>query len=301
MIENLLKNAKKKVLQYALAASMALTYGCMDLENTTIKIEPKNEVTEYALLINGDHDIIHHETNIQQAASKLMNIGYDENNIIYLTGQEHDPRRDKLSEHNYKPATAKSLEDAILYLRDKVDNNDLLLVYTTGHGYKKDDKSYLALFDAGLNSIGFAKLLNKIDFGQLIFVADQCFSGGFVDKIECLDRNIIAMSDTDAEHETYCQPFATGFWEAVGNGQYDINGDGNVNALEAYNEGMKRMKLELSNTPENTNGQFSMRRLNEPLLLDTARLSNYFMPPARIFRGTYSPIMREGFRCRLFR
>ncbi len=298
MIKNLLKNAKKKFLPYALAANMALTYGSIDIKDITPQIKPKNEVTEYALLINGDAHTAHHEANISMAASKLIEIGYDADNIICLAGEDS---RGSLPKHIHKLSTARSLEEALLYLQEQVDSNDILLVYTTGHGYRKDDKSYLALFDAGISSTGFAKILNQINFGQLIFVADQCFSGDFVDKIDDFDRNIVTMSDTDAEHETYCQFFAEGFWGAIGDSQYDTNGDGNVNALEAYNEGMKRHKSELGDRPEDANGQFSIRRMDEPLLLDTDNLSNYLMPPTRIFRGTYSPISNEGFPCRLFK
>ena len=257
MLNALLKSIKKKVFSCALTVAyegMALG----TLGNMPLQVETKNEVAEYALLINGDYRSFHHEANISRALGKLRDIGYDKNNIICLAGE--DTRENKLSNHNHKPATAESLEEAVSYLQEHVDDNDILLVYTTGHGARKDDESYLQLGDAAISAEEFAKALNKIDFGRLILVADQCYSGGFVDKIEDLEGNIVAMSDTDETHTTYCQPFAIGFWSAIGNDQYGTNWDGSVSVAEAYSEGMKRAKIELTTYPEfGTDGVFSVK------------------------------------------
>jgi hypothetical protein len=266
MNKGILNSIKRKILPYMLAASIAATTGYATFKMTspemprnkpTIEqVVESNEVEKFALLINGDHYSHRHEANISRALNRLKSIDYDENNIISLTGE--DPRNNKAPTHNYKSGTSTSLEQAVSYLRENVDNNDILLVYTTGHGNQANGKSYLCLDDKDVSAKEIAKALNKIPFGKLIFVADQCYSGGLVDKIDDLKRNIVAMSDTDEEHTTHCQPFAIGFWEAVGNNQYDANGDGKVDVREAYDEGMRRLKLKLSHRLDETNGQYSL-------------------------------------------
>ena len=256
MIERIVNDVRRNVSVSLLAGSMAVTSGCANLSKVNEKTEPVNDVTEYALLINGDHNSVHHEANIARAWGKLEDIGYQEDNIISLTGE--DPRKNKSPKHNYYPGTSASLKEAVSYLQNHLDNNDILLVYTTGHGDRVGEKSYLHLYDGNVGFEEIATALNKIPFGRLIFVADQCYSGGLVDKIDDLDRNIIAVSDTDATHSIQCQPFAIGFWTAVGNKGYDTDGDGTVDVLEAYNEGMGRFKLEL-NKKVMPKGHFSVR------------------------------------------
>ncbi len=256
MIEKIFSEVKRIVPAYTLLGSMAITSGCANLSKVNDKTEPVNDVTEYALLINGDHNSVHHEANIARALGKLEDIGYLEENIISLTGE--DPRKDKSLKHNYKPGTLSYFKEAVSYLQNHVDNNDILLVYTTGHGDRHGNLSYLRLYDRWISSEDIAATLNKIPFGRLIFVADQCYSGGLVDKIDDLDRNIIAVSDTDAAHSIQCQPFAIGFWTAVGNKGYDTDGDEIVDVLEAYNAGMGRFKPEL-NKGVMPNGHFSVR------------------------------------------
>ncbi|MBI4147357.1 caspase family protein [Candidatus Woesearchaeota archaeon] len=256
MIEKIFSDVRRNVSVSLLAGSMAVTLGCASLSKVNDKTETGNDVTEYALLINGDHDSVHHEANIARAWGKLEDIGYLEDNIISLTGE--DPRKNRSPKHNYSPGTSVSLKEAVSYLQNYLDNNDILLVYTTGHGDRIGEKSYLHLYDGNVGSEEIAVYLNKIPFGRLIFVADQCYSGGLVDKIDDLDRNIIAVSDTDVAHSIQCQPFAIGFWTAVGNNGYDIDGDGTVDVLEAYNEGMRRFKSELDQKFE-PKGHFSVR------------------------------------------
>src|SRR5262249_4961040 len=70
-------------------------------------------------------------------------------------------------------------------------------------------------------SIGPAALAREVStlaFGQLVLVADQCYSGAFVDAFIALGRNVVAVSSTDDRHEVRCEPFVRPFWAAAAEG-----------------------------------------------------------------------------------
>ncbi|MEK6904815.1 MAG: hypothetical protein AABX24_00265 [Nanoarchaeota archaeon] len=123
MIEKIFNEAKRIVPAYTLLGSMAITSGCANLSKVNDKTEPVNDVTEYALLINGDHNSVHHEANIARALGKLEDIGYLEENIISLTGE--DPRKNKLLTYNYNPGTLSYFKEAVSYLQNHLDNPSL--------------------------------------------------------------------------------------------------------------------------------------------------------------------------------
>lgn len=260
MLEKIIRRIRPRILPFVVAGAIAVSLGCASIR---ARAQKPNEVTEYALLINGDHkkpdrkdSTELHEKNISLGFSKLREIGYLEKNIITLSSK--DPREDKEVKHNYSTASMAALNSAVSYLRNHMDENDILLVYTTGHGHRQNEEIHLELLDKCVESEYFAQRLRRITFGKLIYVGDQCYSGGFVKSLNLDGRNVIAASSTDSNNKTLCKPFARGFWDAVGNPLYDIDQDGHTDVQEAYKAGIGRLKAVLTKKPEQTNGQFEV-------------------------------------------
>ena len=47
-----------------------------------------------------------------------------------------------------------------------------------------------------------------------------------------------------------------GFWEALGDLQYDTNGDNYISIEEAFTEGSQRMKTKMKDRPDEVNPQY---------------------------------------------
>ena len=248
-MKNRLFGGLKRKLSSVLVAGAILTSGCVTINNQVQEQIKPNKSEEYALLINGNSDynpktLNEDETNIINASNKLQGIGYNSKNIITLGGDSPSESNPK---SHFKSGEKKSFNEAINQLKEQVDNNDTLLVYTTGHGdsyegvgqlvLETDTKEIYELMDVR----EIVKSINKVPFGRLIYIGDQCYSGAFVDELKKLDRNLVAVSDIDAHQQVYAASFTKGFWNAVGNKEYDLNQDGGVDVKEAYQEGMKQL------------------------------------------------------------
>jgi len=233
------------------------------------KQSEKGEIVEYAIIINGKADFFQkkkglelHAKNVVRAFEKLKKIGYEEKNIFVLS--YNDPRTNKENPNNFRPGSFEAYKEIVAYLIKTIDENSSLLIYTTGHGDRYDNDnpwhSELIFDDRYISANKFVKIALEIPFEILIYAGDQCKSGGFVKTFEIQgkkdDRNIVAVSNSDHFHSAYCEPFSKGFWNALGNLQYDLNHDNFVSVEEAFSEGSRRMKIEMEDRQEEANMQY---------------------------------------------
>jgi len=92
-------------------------------------------------------------------------------------------------------ASKAGIISAIQNLLESVPKGDYALIYYSGHGTESNGTSYLVPYDYDINSN--SKLISEDELAalfssyaktdNLIFIADSCFSGGFIPDTEVLD------------------------------------------------------------------------------------------------------------------
>jgi hypothetical protein len=189
---------------------------------------------QFALIVNGD-DSFTHNYNVSLALASLRQLGYAPQNTLILApaslassdvpGEPAAWRR---------PATEQGLRQALAMLRERLRPGDLLLVYLTGHGYRMFGRTSLGLQDGSITARDLVQRLGEIPFGKLILIADQCYSGGFVNAAVALGRNVVAVSSADDRHEVRCEPFIRPLWLAAVAAESDSKRNGFVSVEEAF-------------------------------------------------------------------
>src|SRR5690606_18966213 len=151
--------------------------------------------------------------------------------------------------------TTGNLANVLGFLAREVDDNDCLLVYTTGHGIREQRQSALCLNDGLILEEDLVRYMRSVRPAVAVVLMDQCFSGGFADALERGAPGVIAIANTDDRHETYCEYFATTFWTSMLQPEADMNGDGRVSLDESFELAMAVHRLALAETPEQTQGR----------------------------------------------
>ena len=179
-----------------------------------------NAPERYALLVGGgvtEYD--NYESfynNIEYAASVLKQLDYQDENIkiLFLGGNSSNR---PLAEDD---ATKRNLIDNLKYYAKRIDSNDSLLIFRSGHGiielvnekYGKvtSDKevpknrnmkntrtaAVMRFPDGSLSYIELQESLGKIKAGQIIVILNQCFSGQFTEIATKLEKTVI-VSETE--------------------------------------------------------------------------------------------------------
>jgi hypothetical protein len=176
-----------------------------------------NSVNHYAVLICGDYAGYDPEDPIIDYSMQwgfdefwgdmvilywiLLENGYTEDNIFFLYADGND-----FTSHRYDPegevtdfaATKDNVNMVFGGLAygaggfPRVDDNDILMVYTFDHGgYDPiENMSILCLIGEDIRADEFAWSVGRIDAGYKMFFMQQCFSGGFIRWLEA-DNTVI--------------------------------------------------------------------------------------------------------------
>jgi hypothetical protein len=167
---------------------------------------------QYALIVNGD-DSFTHNYNVELALGSLRQVGYESRNTFVLAPAATGAGAPAGSWR--QPATEQGLRRALVELRGRLRSGDRLLVYLTGHGYRMFGRASLGLQNGSITARELMQQLGELPFGELVLIADQCYSGAFVDAAIALGRNVAAVSSTDDRHEVRCEPFVRPLWLAA--------------------------------------------------------------------------------------
>lgn len=189
--------------------------------------------TNWALAINGDSTSCTasaHGRNVALAVETLVTLGFEEDHIVVLS-HAHD---DIAGSDGWIDPNRSELRSAIDTLAKRIRPEDTLVVYMTGHGYRRGNSSYLVLGDRLVSADWLAEQLADVNYGRLVVISDQCFSGGFESSFATLPRSVFVAS-ASAEQRTSCVSFIRPFWRAMVNPKADRDGDGQVSIEEAYN------------------------------------------------------------------
>jgi len=149
----------------------------------------------YALLINGDPTFAHAH-NVELATAALVALGYPRTNILAA-------------------ADSGEVHAAVRELEHRLGADDVLLLYTTGHGERHGNESRLYLRNGLLGARDLTRLVFGLKFRRLIYVGDQCYSGGFATAFGATARDVVAVTATDDTHMARCEPFVRPLWRAA--------------------------------------------------------------------------------------
>lgn len=179
-----------------------------------------DEVKCYGLVINGFSDDRFLET-VQKSVDVLEDMGCE----TFVASPEKPADAD-----HYIPPKPGKIKKAIKELEGKIDDDDELVIYTTGHGGKKDSIGTLCL-GAGWNCPkSITDMLDKIKYGQRTVIMVQCFSGNW-NKVFLNDPKTL-LSTAGSKDEAVCGDiFANYYWD---NSITDLNDDGVISWQERY-------------------------------------------------------------------
>lgn len=210
------------------------------------------ERRKYAVIINGDFSEFH-KGNVKEAYTSMKVLGFVDENIYILSTE--NPRADVIEKINgiNAHATAGNVNEVFDSLQKMVDTNDMLVLYTTGHGKCRNNEATLQLEDTDIIQTELKKQLAKAKAQDYVIVCDQCYSGGIASELSTLEGNVVAYSSTDAKHITLCESFARPFWESFRNGNGDKNKDGKTTLDEAFEYAAEIHRAAANNRQKKTN------------------------------------------------
>jgi hypothetical protein len=248
------------VLALVVAAGPAVAAIPVHAQDAQIAGAAAGTVAQYAVIVNGD-DSFTHNYNVALAVSSLAQLGYAPRNTLVLApalapadaadtadaaaGPAADAAAGPAAAAAAtwrRPATARGLRQALSLLHERMRPGDLLLVYLTGHGYRMFGRTSLELQDGSIGARELMQRLAELPFGKLILIADQCYSGGFVNAAVALGRNVVAVASADDRHEARCEPFVRPLWLAILAAENDLDHDGFVSIEEAFQAAAKGLR-----------------------------------------------------------
>ncbi len=179
-----------------------------------------NESKKYALLIGGgssQHDTCEsYYKNIQYFANTLKKLSYDDKDIkiLFYGGRTQDH---PIVEGD---ATKISVMNELSYFGEKIDSNDTLIIFRSGHGIvelifekygilSKNERvpeidnikifgtaAVMIFPDGSLSYLEFQQKLEKIKGKHIVVILNQCFSGQFTD-ITLNIKHTVVISETN--------------------------------------------------------------------------------------------------------
>ena len=171
--------------------------------------EPIEFKDKHAVLINGCEDQSYTQ-NLELAYKVFSAYGFSSIQIL-------DCRTARLSYPVSDLASIRNIEVLFTCLSKNIRPEDLLFLYTTGHGHrrpdipKKDEQQYstLELIKGELSESELEQLLQDVNPRTAIFLFDQCYGGGFSQRFGKNGNIAISASGPDAQSQfnTFPQAF----------------------------------------------------------------------------------------------
>lgn len=156
----------------------------------------------YALIINGD-DALRHLRNVdgyRRLLHERYQVRYADMRVLCSSS----------CDWRYHDASREGFRSALADLRRRLDGDDTLFVYTTGHGDKDPrEGARLTLQDGDmLPAAEFAEAIWNLPARGIHYYGDQCFSGAFVIAMTAWrSRLVAAMSATGPDSSDDCSLF----------------------------------------------------------------------------------------------
>lgn len=152
----------------------------------------------YALLINPSAQTRHLEKT-EMGLAVLDRAGYE----TFVASPESPAE----PVDHYVTPTIDNIIGLIKKIKGKIDSDDELVIYTTGHGALLDDWYGLCF---GKKCYDLSKSLDAIQYGQRVVVMDQCYGGNWRDSF--LDDPATLFISASSPGETAFADFPYPFW-----------------------------------------------------------------------------------------
>lgn len=154
-------------------------------------------------------------------------LGVPAENITYL-GEDPSRAPGLMSGES----TRENVEGALIRLAERAGPNDRILILLIGHGNSDDRGARINLPGPDITADRLAELLDRFPTQRVAVVNAASASGAFVEPLAGDNRAIIAATKTG--HERNETVFARYFVDAFAGGGADIDKDGRVTLLEAF-------------------------------------------------------------------
>ncbi len=169
-----------------------------------------------------------HEWAVSLTDAALERWGLPRSNVIYLAEKvERDPERIAAR------STRENVQRTLAELAERAGPADRVFIILIGHGSTLDGVARFNLPGPDMSAADFAASLEALPNRSLVFVNAASASGDFIPALSGADRTVITATKSGYErNETI---FAGYFVEAFVEDGADIDKDGRVSVLEAFN------------------------------------------------------------------
>ena len=93
-------------------------------------------------------------------------------------------------------ATEDGVFDALNWLDENEDENDISIIYYAGHASQNSSNERLQIYDYSISDIDLDAKLDEME-GDIIIILDCCYSGGFIDELGQRGRIVLAACQND--------------------------------------------------------------------------------------------------------
>lgn len=178
------------------------------------------KVNRYAIILNGDNEQ-RHINNANQAAWVLSRGGYK----IHIAS----PQQPNFNVTRYVRPSLANIKRLIAGVRSKIDDDDVLTIYGTGHG---DDGKEFCIKGQNCWRNPILKSLDSLKYGQRVFVIDSCYGGNLARYFTDDPRSLFISAGTKGV-QVCCGNFAPTFWSPASKIS-DLNRDGVISWQERF-------------------------------------------------------------------
>ncbi len=180
--------------------------------------------------LGGDHE---NAERFHRWASAIVDAAKDRyalppDSIVYLG---EDPARDKARISGR--STRDAVDAAVARFAAQARPGDRVFIVLIGHGASAIGEARFNLPGPDLAAADFARLAGRFAAQQVVFVNTASASGGFVAALSGKDRTVVTATRTEGERNQ--TRFGEFFAEALSTGDADMDKDGRVSMLEAFN------------------------------------------------------------------
>lgn len=129
-------------------------------------------------------------------------------------------------------STAENIQTYFVSLASKVSENDQVYVVLFGHGSFNGQNAQLNIPRRDLNDVDYARLVNALPAGRIVFINTASASAPFIENISAPERIVITATKSGTQrNETV---FPRYFVEALADPAADIDKDGNLSVREVF-------------------------------------------------------------------
>ena len=203
------------------------------LAATALLLTPTGAAAQSYLLVvsglGGEPEYVEafHEWGNAAVDAARTRYGIPRDHIIYLAPKpERDP--DRINGRS----TRDNVAEALRQLAGRAEARDEIFLLLIGHGSSDGTASQINLPGPDLTAAELAKMLDDFPTQRLVVVTAASASGGFIDRLSGPNRIIITA--TKSPFEKNASRFGEFFVNALAGDGADVNKDGRVSVLEAF-------------------------------------------------------------------